>query len=483
MNNKQRFSRFLSDNTRATENDYNKLFNNIENKYGIDMNQYFDGLPTNLEIKDVPNTFSEKPVVTYSDDKIGIELGVDGDTISEIRNYSGIMSRNSGRNYSNEVDLSNLTDEQKTLMTQISYLDISAEGIEKINNGGLKVSQLSKYLEHPNDQFPGNIIVDEKLTKVVTNAVVGKDSIITEGELLKDIQAKGLGDLTITSITSDSHSGFQAMALIDGYDNTAISYRGSDFNYTNGGVSDWVLTDVWEWLSDDSKQKGQAIDFFDENSNANGNNYLYGHSLGGNLTTHTLLARAEDIQEAFTIDGTPVSNRIVKIGNNAEILNGDKYNCNIVAGDVVGQLKSFSGYENNVNFIQNNNHLDYSAISAHLTQSATFDKDGGFVKCDKETAMEEMGKFEKWFVNFSQNVHGVVNKGLEKVDELEQKVSEIGEKVEQKVEEAGEKFESSKLGQWLGNIKESVANFIDKDHEDTVDDRVVETDNTLSVDD
>jgi len=468
MNNKNRFIEFLSENTRGSKTDYATLFKNIEDKYNIDLNDYFKGLPQNLNSKECPNTFSTKQSITYVDDKIAKDLGVDGDIVSEIRHYSGVMSRSDNDVYvGKDCDLSCLSDEQKTLLTQISYLDMTKEGIKKINNEGLKVSEISQYLAHPNDQFPGNIVMHEGLTKVITNAIVGKDSIVTESELLKDIQSCALGDLTITAITSDDLSGFQAMAFKDNFDNTGISFRGSDFNYVKGGISDWVFNDGIEWLTDNSKQRSQAIDFFDKNCNENGNNYVYGHSLGGNLTTHTLLVRANNIEEAFTIDGTPVSNRVVNMGDCKKILNSDKYNCNIVAGDVVGQLKSFSGYADNVNFIQNNNHLNYSLISAHLTQSATYDEEGNFVKCTKEDAIDAMGVFEKWFVKASQTVHGVVNEGLIRIDE------------------ATEKFEASKLGQWLENIKEEVSNFFNKDKEDEKDidtKELTRDENSMSID-
>ena len=459
---KEQIASFLAENTRCTKDEYLDLLIKLESNYNVVMNWDKEF----LSLKNIPNTFSEKPIITYDDDQVGAKLGVSGDIISELRAFSGIMSRATGKNYEpSEIDLSNLTDEQKTLMTQISYLDLTQEGFEKINNEGLKVSELSKYLAHPNDQFPGNVVMHEGLTKVVTNAIVGKNSIITESELLKDIQAKGLGELTITAIASDNVTGFQAMALRDDYDNTAISFRGSDFNYGKGGLSDWIFTDGWEWLTDNSKQRTQAIQFFDENSNENGNNYVYGHSLGGNLTTHTLLARANEIEEAFTIDGTPVSDRVVKMKDNQEILNSDKYNCNVVAGDVVGQLKSFTGYEDNVTFVQNNEHLNYSLISAHLTQSATYDKEGNFKTCDKETAIEEMGKFEKWFTNISQTVHGVVNDGLEAIDDVTAK------------------FEASKVGQWLGNIRDNVVDFFDNDKSNDNDNNFSKDDCFLSVDD
>ena len=177
------------------------------------------------------------------------------------------------------------------------------------------------------------------------------------------------------------------------------------------------------------------------------------------------MARANEIEEAFTIDGTPVSDRVVKMKDNQEILNSDKYNCNVVAGDVVGQLKSFTGYEDNVTFVQNNEYLNYSLISAHLTQSATYDKEGNFKTCDKETAIEEMGKFEKWFTNISQTVHGVVNDGLEAIDDVTAK------------------FEASKVGQWLGNIRDNVVDFFDNDKSNDNDNNFSKDDCFLSVDD
>ena len=56
----------------------------------------------------------------------------------------------------NKVNLENINDLQKTWLTQISYLNISEEGRNKISNGGLFVYELYEYLEDANAFFAGN---------------------------------------------------------------------------------------------------------------------------------------------------------------------------------------------------------------------------------------------------------------------------------------------------------------------------------------
>ena len=59
-------------------------------------------------------------------------------------------------------------------------------------------------------------------------------------------------------------SGFQALTFEDDYENTGISYRGSDLELSQGGLRDWIEADMLEYFSGTSKQREEALIYFNE---------------------------------------------------------------------------------------------------------------------------------------------------------------------------------------------------------------------------
>ena len=112
-----------------------------------------------------------------------------------------------------------------------------------------------------------------------------------------------------------------------------------------------------------------------------GHNFLYGHSLGGNLTSHTFVENYEEINQAFIINGNPINQRLIDTPEKREAFNNKhKFQCNIICGDIVGMFKNYETYKNNVNYVCNNHLMNKSFISAHLVQSASYDEEGNFIK-------------------------------------------------------------------------------------------------------
>lgn len=301
----------------------------------------------------------------------------------------------------NGVNLAELTDKQKMLLSQVSYLDITDEGMKKIKEKekGLTVSQLKDYLESPNSQYLG-----KGLSKEASDIGTGKGTIGTEEDLLEELVNAGLGNLRITDI-ADEKNGFQAMAFEDDSENKGISYRGSDFDHIN----DWSDADLVEWVFGTSTQVQEANQFFKKNKDENGNNYIYGHSLGGNLTSHTYINNYNEVQEAFTINGTPLDSNTLT-DEQIAALNDSKYNCNVIGNDPVSQLKDYSAYENNVKYIKNNGEQGNNDIYAHTVQAATYDENGNFITEDsKEKAYQEQSGFGKGFTGLANWIRDAWN--------------------------------------------------------------------------
>lgn len=329
----------------------------------------------------------------------------------------------------NQLNLANINDKQKVWLTQLSYLNVTKEGIEKIKKDGLLVSELYKYLEKPTAQMYGNVFgnKNESLSKSILDAYLGKkDGLITKQQLLEELNKVGLGKIKIISVENNHKTGFQAMAFEDGLYNKGISYRGSDCEWHSGGLSDWIMADLGEFLTNNSMQVKEAIKFFDENKNKNGNNFIYGHSLGGNLTSHTYLKYHNEIKEAFSFNGLPVNQTLLDDEEKIKAFNNPKFNCVVVGGDIFQHTKKDDLYSDKVKFIKNNNEGNQNWLSAHLPQSCTYDNKENFQTITREEAIKEFSNGRKWFVIAFNRVNTIFgNKSYEIIHHIEKMEDKI----------------------------------------------------------
>ena len=321
------------------------------------------------------------------------------------------------------VDLNDLNDVQKLYLTQLSYLDIDYLGVRKCISVGVKINELHSLLKNPLLPFCGSARMDKQMFDKVTMTALGDYKLLTDEELLKYIISIGLGELTIINVISDSQSGFQAIAFKDSFDNIGISFRGSDFDFSNGGLMDWVAADFLEYFKNDSLQRKQALALFDQVKDYDGRNYLYGHSLGGNLASYVYLDNYERIAEVFIVNGYPINQSLIDSDEKISAFNSPKYVCSFVCGDVVSQLKGYDIYRNNVKRIGNNETLKPSILSAHLVQSATFDEFGNFVEATEEEFERKMRGTHGEFAKFAQKLRNALND----LDNMRTRVAVVGQ--------------------------------------------------------
>lgn len=309
------------------------------------------------------------------------------------------------------INLQQLNDKQKVWLTQLSYINLTHEGLKQIKTKKLTISNLDKYIDNPNAQMYGNILgnKNETLSKSLADAYIGKkDSLITKKQLLDELKKLSLGDLTITDITNDPQTGFQAIAFKDSFDNIGISYRGSDCEWDNGGLKDWALADLGEFLTNDSKQIHQALDFFNKNKHKKGNNYLYGHSLGGNLTAHTYLQKHKKIKEAFSYNGLPIHQSLLNNQEKIQAFNNPKFICAVVAGDILQHIKKDDLYADKVIFIKNNKTAKPSWLSSHLPQSNSYDEFDNFITISRKEAWKEMDSTSQIVTSVAKNINTII---------------------------------------------------------------------------
>lgn len=147
------------------------------------------------------------------------------------------------------ASLSALNDKQNLLLTQLSY----ESDVLKDTYNGMTLEEIA-------------LVITDKDTK----------------DKLQDLCDAGLGTLRIKEVGNDSITGFGAIAFTDDNGNTGFSFRGTD-GMSLESLNDWG-DNVIAMVTGTSAQSAQAEAFFDANRDTSGNNYLYGHSKGGELS-------------------------------------------------------------------------------------------------------------------------------------------------------------------------------------------------------
>jgi hypothetical protein len=290
--------------------------------------------------------------------------------------YTEEYERNLGD--SPNIDLSLLNDAQKLVLSEMPYIDFTEDGLKKIRNGGLTISEMSQYLLTPNDMSSGYPLG----TKEKTEELLGEfgNGYQTDAEICQKLQALGFGDMVITDVSMDPDTGFCAMTFKDENGNTGISFRGSDFDWSNGAASDWFISDIGEHFIGSSPQADNANDYFKSNCDPNGSNYIYGYSLGGNLVSHTYLENHENIAGAFSINGNPISPSLLDTQSKIDAFNSQKYEQCMIEGDIVSIMKPTDLYQDNIRVIKNVDGVSMNFMNSHGLQSAMIGEDGNFIE-------------------------------------------------------------------------------------------------------
>lgn len=273
-----------------------------------------------------------------------------------------------------KVNFDKLSDYQKILILKLSYVNLKKELIEKINSGEkICLSQLYEYLENKDSNYLG--FIAQKVTGLK----------ITPQEIIKELEKQGLGNIRIKKVKANEKTSFFALALEDEQLNSAIAFRGTEMNTLQNIVKD-NLNNLSEFFKDNSVQADEAIEFFKENKTQS--NYLFGHSLGGNLAQHVLLKNFnENIKEVFLINPYQVSIsdfnlKILQKLNKKNILK-----CYIVGGDWVSEIRDWSNKIPLI-FIKNNNKQKRNIFAQHTLEAIEYDNEGNFIRTARDKAIK-----------------------------------------------------------------------------------------------
>ena len=147
---------------------------------------------------------------------------------------------------------------------------------------------------------------------------------------------------TVKMTENDPITGFGAVAFTDGQGNTGISYRGSDDFREN--LNDWFGNAI-AGVYGDSVQSHQAEMFFERYSDPNGNNFLYGHSKGGNLSEYVFVRNHKKIKKLHLLNPQPLNPWTLNEEQKAAI-RSDKVDIVIVEKDTVWWIGKLPSYGN-----------------------------------------------------------------------------------------------------------------------------------------
>lgn len=96
-----------------------------------------------------------------------------------------------------------------------------------------------------------------------------------------------------------------------------------------------------EFVRGTSRQQDEALAYFDKWKDPDGQTWVGGSSLGGNLASHVFCERTDEISQAFMLNANPINGRRIDTPEKQAAFNDpEKYSFNAVAGDLVSHFKA-----------------------------------------------------------------------------------------------------------------------------------------------
>jgi hypothetical protein len=189
------------------------------------------------------------------------------------------------------MSLSNLNDEEKNVLLQLSYFDLPGDLT------GLTVKEIwEEAMRTPNNGGEARRI---KLEEYFTSDTYKNSS-------LAEVRLQGYQNNNPT-MGGESESGFVGYAWGDKTGSAAAVYRGSE-DPTNWDhfKTDWVSNGS-AGIGNEIQQQKEANHFYDEFvKGARGEKLIVGHSKGGNLASYVFVNNLADNPSGYVVNGAPL---------------------------------------------------------------------------------------------------------------------------------------------------------------------------------
>lgn len=264
------------------------------------------------------------------------------------------------------MSLSNLNDEEKNVLLQLSYFDLPGDLT------GLTVKEIwEEAIRTPNNGGEARRI---KLEEYFTSERY-------ENTRLAEVKLQGYQNNNPT-MGGESESGFVGYAWGDKTGNAAAVYRGSE-DPTNWDhfKTDWVSNGS-AGIGNEIQQQKEANHFYDEFiKGATGEKLIVGHSKGGNLASYVFVNNLADNPSGYVVNGAPLFWPSLT-EEQQEALKSNKFDFIAYEGDFVHDL-GFAPYVDKTVEI---NKVDYDdAFYPHYETSVDF-VNGSFEKVKSGSA-------------------------------------------------------------------------------------------------
>lgn len=337
-------------------------------------------------------------------------------------------------------DLAHLNDQQNMTLTQLSYCSNMLT-----KHRGKTIKQIREYML---EVGPGKWSEEEeRFMNLMSQFPSGKNPY---------------DHYVIIGTANNNSSGFGAVAFQDEHGNTGISYRGTDGVPSEKSMNDWIDNAI-AGMTGDSDQCHEAEAFFEKYSDPNGNNYLYGHSKGGNLSEYVYVRNHEKIDGVHLLNPQPI-NPWSLTPEQLAAMQSKKVDIVVVEGDYVwfiGQLPSYG----NIRVVDSNGGDSHSYWSINFNQDGSVSPGNHpwwefavlFAVNRYGYILQLPGAIFDFICDSVKTVVNAVKKGWEKCKEIAawicDKVKKISNKLQEFAHELGSFLNKviSKAKEWLSS--------------------------------
>lgn len=296
-----------------------------------------------------------------------------------------------------------------------------------------------------------NLKIDSKPGMTLLECIPEEYSYICD-----EIKKAGLEHLVLKDYVNNndtgSRSGFCAIAVEDPTTGAVgVSYRGTeDLDKLTSANQIDMVDNIQTAILGTSDQKREAINFFEKNMNADGSNYLFGHSKGGELASEVYAKYYQKVKGMHLYNPQPI-NSLKLNKKQRDAFKSDKVDVVIIDGDTVSSLGDKTIYGNRIRYMKCNG-TQNGFFGPHLLGSASFNDDQS-VEIEPNPYLQYSD--QKTFCEIAEKVVGASQWGfLPKTTILVLLVAKIYEFVVQDIPNMIEVFEKA-MGKFLDLIDEA----------------------------
>jgi len=269
------------------------------------------------------------------------------------------------------MSLDNLTEEEKNLLLQMSYIDLPPNvRVNDSARGSLTIKQFLSYVDQEQ-----RVLQEERFKNIQTYLNENPNSN------LKDIKLVGYQNNNPNENNNSqgkSASGFVGYGFKDDEGNATAVFRGSeDLTNKDHLATDWK-SNVEAAVGVEIQQQIEANQFYNSLvSDVDGALFVLGHSKGGNLATYVYVNNLDDDLRAHIINGAPIYwNSLTD--EQKEALKGERYDFIVYHGDIVSQLGHAPYVDKVIEINKGIKEFFPDFFYPHYETSVEFDKDGNF---------------------------------------------------------------------------------------------------------